>query len=725
MSITGDASGVWAEEFSKLTSQLKNLIDTNRPAEALQLIANSKTRIKSPGLVFLLEGVALALTGPLAESDGKMRQAKQVLADAELPACQSLYSALWVNVQRALSRRERGATAFAYTNYKSNLKVLKKVDPKLADEVQAADWPEHQFCIELWEGLYLFDEQAGGLLILPEETRTGFDKKTGSRTPIGIGAVVTGQEAIYCLRHRYDGFMTMARAHYVFESDVVKIKTMLHLADFSENMRNNELFIFGGSSLGDRIAEVFGSYRYPPPPDLMGFPDKVKEYIEKVDAALNWNDLSEKVRGYYKSAEYRVRLKQIQTGKLMPRILVVACRWTTFLQYCCTDFMKAFELVGCECRYLIEEADAQCLLAGTFWKNFDDFQPDAVFMASHARPSWPFMPEEIPCISFIQDKCQPLLGIGDLTGRVGRHDLFACMMTDFQNYLTSKKLPVDQTFIMPVPGDEKMFYPLDGDFKPDNKFSADVGFVKHGQGGVAKVHAEFVQKNIESQEDVPMRQRLREIMAGLYNDICLDAGCTYNEEDIYQYALERIGPTNDELRHNLRGLMALYNIMVYCSAWRFRFLEALDEAGVDLALYGGGWQDNDQLAHLDRGPVKRDTELNQVYNFNRINLSIHHTATMHQRLTECGLAGGFMMITDHPPDRDWEPARKYFEEDKELVFFASPVELIDKTRYYLAHPDERAAIAVAMHQKALKSLSCRAAAETLLIRFRELLGKCL
>ena len=123
-----------------------------------------------------------------------------------------------------------------------------------------------------------------------------------------------------------------------------------------------------------------------------------------------------------------------------------------------------------------------------------------------------------------------------------------------------------------------------------------------------------------------------------------------------------------------------------------------------------------------RGPVSRDGNLNAVYNFSKINLHMQLYVTMPQRLAECGLAGGFIMSAKVPEEHDTNPAAKYFEPDKEIVFFDDDKDLVDRCRYYLSHESERLEIAHNMHRRALKEQTVVVAAKTILARWRELLG---
>ena len=46
-----------------------------------------------------------------------------------------------------------------------------------------------------------------------------------------------------------------------------------------------------------------------------------------------------------------------------------------------------------------------------------------------------------------------------------------------------------------------------------------------------------------------------------------------------------------------------------------------------------------------------------------------------------------------------------FEEGKEIACFASPEEMVEKVEHYLAHPEERAAMAEAGHRRAVPAYS--------------------
>lgn len=58
-------------------------------------------------------------------------------------------------------------------------------------------------------------------------------------------------------------------------------------------------------------------------------------------------------------------------------------------------------------------------------------------------------------------------------------------------------------------------------------------------------------------------------------------------------------------------------------------------------------------------------------------------------------AGGFVLSTYCPETAE------LFKEDKEIVFFRTPEELLDKVEFYLTHEEERRQVARAGHEKVI------------------------
>jgi hypothetical protein len=290
----------------------------------------------------------------------------------------------------------------------------------------------------------------------------------------------------------------------------------------------------------------------------------------------------------------------------------------------------------------------------------------------------------------------------------------------------SKKVSGDQTFVMPVPTDDKIFYPLEGEDGLAEKYRCDVSYIKHGNADAAKDMADWMgPKGFLAPPD-EISRKLSEFFQDMYRQFREKPEHLWYEEDMQNYAQEKLSRAlPQEMWPDVQQLVTTFSVQVYPTCRRRYYLEALADQDISLRLYGNGWDEDPQFGRFAAGSVERGRQLNAVYNFSRINLHLHPYSTMHQRLSECGLAGGFMMIADHDPEKDWESARAYFEEDKEVVFFQTAEELVERCRYYLAHPEERCEIARNMYRGAVRERTCRAGAETVLAKWRELLSRSL
>lgn len=121
----------------------------------------------------------------------------------------------------------------------------------------------------------------------------------------------------------------------------------------------------------------------------------------------------------------------------------------------------------------------------------------------------------------------------------------------------------------------------------------------------------------------------------------------------------------------------------------------------DVTLYTGGRKAAEKTLHKVKigPPVKAGKATALVYAGSRINLNIASHGIEQgtsQRIMDIMGAGGFVLSTYCPETAE------LFEEDKEIVFFKTPEELLDKADFYLTHDKERRRIAKAGHEKVIK-----------------------
>jgi hypothetical protein len=105
------------------------------------------------------------------------------------------------------------------------------------------------------------------------------------------------------------------------------------------------------------------------------------------------------------------------------------------------------------------------------------------------------------------------------------------------------------------------------------------------------------------------------------------------------------------------ALMELLTQRVNNALVRHESLLWLAETGLDLRLYGRGWENHPRLARFARGVADNGTDLAAIYRCSRINLQVTPFGCVHQRMLDGLAAGGFFLARWNQGDSMGQPYR--------------------------------------------------------------------
>ena len=154
---------------------------------------------------------------------------------------------------------------------------------------------------------------------------------------------------------------------------------------------------------------------------------------------------------------------------------------------------------------------------------------------------------------------------------------------------------------------------------------------------------------------------------------------------------------------------------------RNRFFEELLDLGVDFRLWGKGWEASPHLAPLTADRRVDTIHKSRIYGASTINLDLHaghqQINGISSRVFEVLCCGGFA-LTEYRKDLEL-----FFDIGREIDVFSTPEEAKEKIDHYLAHPDEREAMARLGRDKVVSELTISHAAGRMLEVLRRVRGR--
>jgi hypothetical protein len=434
---------------------------------------------------------------------------------------------------------------------------------------------------------------------------------------------------------------------YFMASDVAHLHTILHLHDWRTMLADERVRLFAGADAYAQLERSLTSTTRLPWPKLAvtvepacwpatkSIDGLVQSLFAQGGARLT--ELQERHRT--DSAESLAA--KLERGDTL-RILGVTSRYTTFLQHSMRDWLDAFARLGHATRLMIEDADHEVLNNIEHAQACAEFRPDLIVLIDHYRGEFGSFPPHVPCVMWVQDS---LPNIFNPKAGAAQTERDYCL--GFGRLALSEKHGYPAQRFMPatVGVNHARFAPEPLTPAEIDAYGCDVAFVSHASVPAESIIAE--QLAAMPADGHPLIRDVFDRLRAIY-----DAGGSLTQPILLRRMIEQsaaaTGTSVDGA--SMPGLIDFFHLRVNNALFRHQSLQWLADSGVDLRLYGRGWESHPMLGRFARGIADNQTQLSAIYRASRINLQITPHGAVHQRLMEGLSAGGFYLIRHCPGD---------------------------------------------------------------------------
>lgn len=413
------------------------------------------------------------------------------------------------------------------------------------------------------------------------------------------------------------------------------------------------------------------------------------------------SDSFEQMQVYYdKQHTHRVAQKVANRQFSQLKVLGLASRHTSFLQYCTRDLLDGFAKLGCQTVTLIESADHVNLTPYSVMQTLFKELPDIIIALDALRDS--LIPEHIPYVCWIQDDLIRL--VNPQNAALTPYDFIYVLGSGWQEMYRQRPYylghPVD---VLPLGFSEGAYYPINNVIK-----DIDVLYVSH------LIDPEMTLQPYREGR-VPSKRTFRELKwLQSCNDLDrLDECMRLMTSSIDQLSMDELLPLFDSVAARKTWLDTLLSESLSEDLWlvfaeldgdrarigndilsqlKLRPMQQLAKAGIAFSVYGNNWNYFTELAPHASGTAGNGDALNQLHNRSKICINNSAQISFHMRALEIMASGAFMLSRRIPKQHDIMPLVDLFDEGAEIALF-DETNLVEKVRYYLAQDDQREVMA--------------------------------
>ena len=565
-------------------------------------------------------------------------------------------------------------------------------------------------------GLVLYERRQEQWIVLTSQAsaqqRADQIVKESTREIIYFLGIGFGEEIVAWYRHTKDNLLQsfppgFVPAIYLFEPTAVYFLLFLLTGDRRELLADKRFYAFIGEQAFDDYYQLAISqpinyspkqltYSFAPNREnlalrLKAMAQVITDHYDQVNAQA----VSEMSQYYDSGFAKRVakKIKEKRYSEL--KILGITSRYTSFLQYCTRDLLSGFADLGCQIELDIEPSNYYLSNGQETLSKIYTTLPDIIFSLDSFRSE--VIPKHVPYHTWIQDELGRL--VNPKNAALTQYDFVDVLGIGWQQRFAQRPYyqqhPVG---VLPLGFHEDTYFPIEGIQKDidvlyvSHLYDSDLTLTPYRLGKASILHTPSELKWFKGGGNIDlfisvMRTIALELDLLSMNSLLFIVSCEVKRKEWI------LSLNISEMTESLLALLLeptgqrgrIGNDIL--SQLKYRPMQALAKAGINIALYGKHWESIPDLALFANGVAANGEALNMLHNRSKICVNSSAQISFHMHAVEIMASGAFMLSRRIPLDEDIMPITQLFKEDVEVVMFDDEQELVKQVNYYLSQPE--------------------------------------
>lgn len=544
--------------------------------------------------------------------------------------------------------------------FAANLAALQMRDPQLADRLATLVIAQPFYIAA--EGDRVFLGRCGESGIAPIADPVPAPSAKSLARKVFPSAAVTGPLAVCGLGYgwlwdcvaklpsRIDVLPGHRPPIYFLTGDIEQLWAVLHVMDWRAMLADRRYPIFAGPDAFEQFrTSLIADPTFPEPRGLIRIDStlpavNLDEFLKDLRLAREQHlkTIHRAIEALYATPRGNDWPAKFRSGRL--RVLGITSRYTTFLQHSMRDWLSAFERMGHQTRLVIEQHDHLMLGAYGYARGILDFNPDLILIIDHYRAEIGDIAQSVPCVMWVQDQLPNIYCAA--AGRAqGPRDY--CLGHGRLHLSTRYGYPAERFLSTTVGINDEKYAPAPPSSEEIRKFGCDVSYVSHASATSDKLVEKLLGPK-PREEMARLVWDMHDRMVGHFQS----GGQVLTDPVLRLHLCASIAQTGfDPGLAQGQAILQHFSGQVNNAIFRQQALEWVAQAGVDLRIYGRGWDTHPRLARYARGEADNQRDLPSIYRASKINLQVITHGAVHQRLMD-GLASGAFFLMRYTPGDD-------------------------------------------------------------------------